>query len=333
RGSQPIVVSRKPDSTPVSEDVVAFYSELYNPGSLQVPLRPQRPHPKSSDPPTDLLKAFHLDAVQKAIRDYPVARSAGPDGIHPILYKRLANAGLAQLLAHLFELCVRSGVTPTRWNTSLVHPIPKGGVTVQASEEAGVRANTFQTIDQLRPISLTAVVRRLFEKCFLAGLSTEEKAFHPGQAGFRSGFSTVSHALVAHTDAARGDCFQAFVDLKQAYDRTLMPVLFAKLERRGFSREKLALLYSLSIGTRSYVNINGTLSLSAFERMRGLFQGSLLAPFLFNVYIDDVPDAVQLPTSTPDGTDTLLYADDIKMKASSRAELREMIRRLQAWCS
>ncbi|KAE8235024.1 hypothetical protein A4X13_0g9645, partial [Tilletia indica] len=280
RGSQAVLVSRYPESRTVSEDAMAFYGELYTPDvpeDFQMPFRPLR----QPEPDPELLKAFHLDAVQRAIQDYPVARSAGPDGIHPVLIKALAEDGLGQLLAHLFELCARSGLTPLRWNTSLVHPIPKGAATAHANvpdaETSGVRQNEFRTIEEMRPISLTVLFRRLFEKCLLASFTPADNLFHPAQAGFRSGHSTVSHALVAHTDAAQGgECYQVFIDLKQAYDRTAMPRLFNKLSARGMHPAKLALIYSLSIGTRSYINVNGTMSPTSFERIRGLFQGSLL---------------------------------------------------------
>ncbi|KAE8209848.1 hypothetical protein CF319_g9462, partial [Tilletia indica] len=156
------------------------------------------------------------------------------------------------------------------------------------------------------------------------------------QAGFRSGHSTVSHALVAHTDAAQGgECYQVFIDLKQAYDRTAMPRLFNKLSARGMHPAKLALIYSLSIGTRSYINVNGTMSPTSFERIRGLFQGSLLAPYLFNVYIDDLPTEVNIPTEdeSDDATQTLLYADDLKLRASTREKLKDMLQRLENWCT
>ncbi|KAE8217127.1 hypothetical protein CF319_g8716 [Tilletia indica] len=330
RGSQSVLVSRTPETTTVADDVKTFYIDLYSTKTIEGSKMPFRPPPSSQD--DDLLRAFHHDAVDKAIREYSSSRSSGPDAIHHVLIKALANAGLTHWLSHLFELCALSGMTPTRWNTSIIHPIPKGASTIQRDEEAGVLHNDVRTIAEMRPISLTVMFRRLFEKCFLASFTPAEMAFHPGQAGFRTGYSTISQALVSHSDATQKGGYQAFVDLKQAYDRTVMLKLFSKLERRGFSPSKMALFYSLNVGTRSYVNINGALTLNAIPRTRGLFQGSLLAPFLFNVYIDDVPDSIRVDSTPESGTDTLLYADDIKIRADTRDKLQVMLTKLQYWC-
>ncbi|KAJ9087718.1 hypothetical protein DSO57_1030383 [Entomophthora muscae] len=82
-----------------------------------------------------------------------------------------------------------TGVTPACWNMSIVCPIPKKQTSVH--------------IDSFRPIALTEMFCRMFEKCLLRAF---ERSFSlrrvanccPTQAGFRKGFSTQSHALYSH---------------------------------------------------------------------------------------------------------------------------------------
>ncbi|PVU98886.1 hypothetical protein BB559_001192 [Furculomyces boomerangus] len=55
------------------------------------------------------------------------------------------------------------------------------------------------TIDGLRPISLTVMMRQIFEISLQKYLNRTELAnFNCIQAGFRSGFSTTSHAIVGN---------------------------------------------------------------------------------------------------------------------------------------
>ncbi|EFX60362.1 hypothetical protein DAPPUDRAFT_124434, partial [Daphnia pulex] len=112
-----------------------------------------------------------------------------------------------------------------------------------------------------------------------------------------------------------------FVDWKNAYDTISLPLLWRKLAQRGLPACVGLLLQALFDHTNGRAVIHGCLS-PGFARTRGLLQGSLLSPLLFNIFIDDLADQltkfVDPECPVPPA---LLYADDICLLARTPRRL------------
>lgn len=255
-----------------------------------------------------------------AIRQYPSGRSPGIDGIDNRVMKCLLDSpSFLACLSRLFSLCYESEYTPRRWNESIIHPIQKN-------------PSLPHIIANCRPISLTAIFRRLFEKILLTDL-IPTVSLNCGQAGFRSGFSCVTQALVADEALHHGSHINVFIDLKAAYDRVSISRLLNKLYTKNVHPKLVNILSSLFSQCSSKVAVNGALSPS-FPRERGLFQGSLLAPWLFNVYIDDL--AAELNNSNNFSSSPfppcLLFADDILLQTCELDPMLKMLNTVERWC-
>jgi hypothetical protein len=90
-------------------------------------------------------------------------------------------------------MILNSGYTPSRWNLSKIFPLPKGST-------IGKTHPALET----RPVALTQMMRRYFEKYLRIewkslGLCKHDK----NQAGFREGYSTFSHAILANTTQSK----------------------------------------------------------------------------------------------------------------------------------
>ena len=114
----------------------------------------------------------------------------------------------------------------------------------------------------------------------------------PNQYGFREGHST-SHALINFirnvTNAIDNEeiMLGIFLDLSKAFDTLGHDNLIYKLQLYGIRGVVLDLLKNYVQNRRQYVVINGFKSESKLLRC-GVPQGSILAPLLFLIYINDL---------------------------------------------
>lgn len=272
-----------------------------------------------------LLFYFSESAIQDQMKDYPKSVACGEDSIHIKILLSLLPAAIGRVLECLFQFFVLCGVTPKRWNHSLVYPKPKSSESL--------------TVDKCRPIALTSMLRRLFEKCFLSALCNHSslaplQKFSPTQAGFRRGFSSITQAIYAHEVAVRFNLHHVFLDLKSAYDTVPLQKLFEGLVRRGVSPGAISLLIHLFHECKSSIVVNG-LKTVAINKERGLMQGSVLSPLLFNLFIDDL--AVLLDQRFPllDSVcySAIFFADDIKLQHHDATALQQLLNCLGVWLS
>lgn len=256
------------------------------------------------------------DIVQ-AIKAYPDSKAPGLDGLDRRTLRCLCKSTMfIPLLTRLFHWCISCEYTPRRWNISLIHPIPKPG------KDADFIANR-------RPVALTAIFRRIFEKIMLPFISGTDK-YDKGQGGFRKGFSCMTQILLAEQCRKSGLIHQIFLDLESAYDRVLIYKLLPKLAENKLQPKVIKLVESLFTNCSSIIAVNGALS-SNIPRTKGLFQGSLLSPDLFNWYINDL--AVDLNRESEPGLpNCLLFADDIQLQSRSIEKGQHMLDTVGSWC-
>ena len=74
-----------------------------------------------------------------------------------------------------------------------------------------------------------------------------------------------------------------------------------------------------------------------FEVRRGVKQGCILSPILFNIFINDIiPFIKQINTGIHNTEEVLicilLYADDIALLAEKEEDLQSLIDKVNTWC-
>ena len=256
--------------------------------------------------------------VAATIKAYPSGKSPGLDGIdRRVLWLLTAAPTFMELLTALYNTCLATGFTPRRWNTSVIAPIPKQG-------------KDPKYISNRRPVALTCLFRRIFEKTILTTI-VKSVELNRGQAGFRNGFSCATQVLLA--EQARHNNTQnirVFLDLKSAYVSVPVDKVIVKLANKGVDRYLIKLVESLLTDCSTVIAVNGTLSeLVLLEK--GLFQGSLLSPILFDVFIDDLATAINgdIGNEIPEG---LLFADDILLQSSTECRMHALLGQLEEWC-
>jgi hypothetical protein len=116
----------------------------------------------------------------------------------------------------------------------------------------------------------------------------------------------------------------AFLDIEKAFVTTWQNVLQYKLSKMNFSATFIKLI-SVFLSNRNFsASVEGEISTPRIMKA-GVPQGSVLSPTLFNMYINDTPQAI--------GVHLALFADDTYPYATERKEgyvLRKLQRELNS---
>src|ERR1700682_2574465 len=239
---------------------------------------------------------FSSYEIQQSARSIRCNTATGPDGIHARFIKH-GGSQLHKAMSVLFQYSWQYGVVPTQWRMANVCTIYKG---------EGERASAAS----YRPISITSVVIRFFERLILrriwrvvepqipagtnaANIPAELRSrISASQAGFRNGFCTLDHLLSCRFTLDRvyeqgGELPVAFIDIAKAYDKTWKAGVLLKCHRMGIYGRCWRWLDALLHGRRMRVGSHQHHS-DWHDVPEGLPQGSVLVPLLFLIFINDV---------------------------------------------
>ena len=267
------------------------------------------------------------------IKQLKPGKAPGTDYIPPDLI--MSNADWwAPVLASLFTWIDKTACFPEDWGLAIVVPIYKRG-------NRGDPAN-------YRPISLLNTISKLYARHLLGKLQDwllDENILAEEQAGFRLGRSTIDQGLILHHLASKysalkgGALYAAFIDFKSAFDLIPRERLWTKFEITSIDKRLLLLMRRLHENTHLRVLCNSVGILSnQVSVLNGVRQGCILAPTLFNFYINGLVGNLSNPNfhqpklaSRP--ISTLLYADDAVLLSTTCVGFRRLLRSFSTYCN
>ena len=148
-------------------------------------------------------------------------------------------------------------------------------------------------VENYRPVSVPPTVSKIFERIIQKQIfNCIGKCLFLLLCGYRKEFCT-QHALLALTEGRKfcldkqGFARALLIDLSKAFGTINHELLIAKLHAYGFSTDALEILLSYLQDRWQRLKINTTFS-SSTQLLQVVPQGSVLAPILFNIYINDI---------------------------------------------
>ena len=241
---------------------------------------------------------FEIDEVYQILKELNPSKAAGPDGIHGNVLKNCARS-LAYPLSILFNLSYVTGCIPPDWKLASVVPVFKKG--------------DKKSVENYRPISLTSLVMKVFERSIKKVLLNSCKnLLDTRQHGFLNDRSCdtqmipfIQDLTLSLNDKCRTDII--YFDFAKAFDSVSHDLILYKLKHE-FNINGLLLRFIKAYleGRLQHVVVGGFTS-SSKPVHSGVPQGSILGPLLFVLFINDMFLCIT------DETNIALYADDTKI--------------------
>lgn len=272
---------------------------------------------------TEFEKYFSANHISDFFNRYPKQRSPGHDGLHARILDALLESRLPTMLEECFIKIIRTGIIPESWKLSSTFPLAK--------------SSTSTSIEEFRPVALTVMNRRCFEALTLRAINGMEscrtlRTFNYAQTGFVAKHGCIQSLLIGQEIHDRGFSTSVYIDLEKAYDRVNLNLLTADLYRRHTPPVLIRLIQDLFMGCKTRVVVNGKLT-DTISLHTGLFQGSILSPFLWNVYMDDLANALNGPLRP--FPRAIFFADDIRLffKRSEVHLIQAQLDMISNWCT
>lgn len=254
----------------------------------------------SSDPLDVPFSLVELKIVLSRVKD----SSPGHDGI-PYSFLRNACESFLSYYLDLVNSILISGIIPRLWKSQLIIPILK------PNKDSADPCS-------YRPIALSSVLLKTMEhliKNRLEWFVESNNLLSSPQFGFRKGRSTMDSLSMLTTDiriafSSGKSVVAAFLDVKAAYDNVQLPILLEKLRLLNAPIRLSNLIIKLLADRLITLRGNDRDIAPSRSIWKGLPQGSVLSPLLFNIYTADLHSA-------RGQCNILQYADDILLYCSN----------------
>ena len=288
-----------------------------------------------------LNQPFTIDEVAFAVKSTNNHKSSGPDNIPseafsiPIKFcDDLNSSHMLQCLHNIFNTCFSMESTPSEWSHSYIMPLFK-----QGDKRDPLNWRPISLINSIAKIYSCLIYNRLNTFCNVNNKLSQQ------QFGFRNHLSIdeplfiFNQLLEQHVIDNRHQLFVCCIDSTKAYDMLWRDGLWYHLHNIGIVGKMWRVIKNLYNNTSASVIINGILT-ESFLIDKGVKQGDVLSPLLFNIYTDPLSSFIHLHYHSSSHCcigdvqlTHLMYADDLLLFATSADDLQLLLNVVQDYFS
>lgn len=263
--------------------------------------------------------------VINAIKTAKTGKAVGPDDIPSEILKLFMDENIP-IVVRLFNAIYSTGIIPQDWLQSTFVTLPKTSSAKKCSDY-----RTISLMSHVLKIFLKIVHNRIYRKI--------EENISNTQFGFRNGFGTRDalfgyQVLLQRCWDMNQSVYVCFIDYEKAFDRVRHDKLMKILCDIGLDNTDLTIIKNLYWQQKARVQVDYTLS-EEINIMRGVRQGCILSPLLFNIYaeaifteaLDNMGEGIVV-NGHP--INNLRYADDTILLASSFNDLQRLLQRVDS---
>lgn len=234
--------------------------------------------------------------TNKKLNQLDCNKGAGADNIGPLFLKKL-HSHITKPLTILFNKCIEEGNFPNKWKLALIMPLHKSGAK--------------SIISNYRPISKLSIIPKIFESLVHDVVYPHvESSIIQQQHGFMKKKSTLTNLMlysnfIFESVDQRTQVDAIYTDFRKAFDKVDHLLMLKKLAFNGIKGNLLRWFASYLSKRTQKIMIAGHESSTA-EVTSGVFQGSVLGPLLYILFINDISQCFI-------HSKFLMFADDLKI--------------------
>lgn len=266
------------------------------------------------------------DEILHALRTMKSGKVPGPDNIYIELLKLFDdNDGLLDLLTELFNDVYDTGQIPSKWLISTFLTIPKKTTSRKCDDY-----RLISLINHITKLFLKVIHRRIYSKC--------EEHISETQFGFREGLGTREaifslQVLIQRCRDVSQDVHICFIDFSKAFDNVRHDKLIQILKTSNIDEKDIRVITNLYWEQRATVKLDNANVSEEMKICRGVRQGCVLSPTLFNLYSEGIfreaLEGQQGIKINGQPINNIRYADDTAIIASSLTDLQQLVERVK----
>ena len=258
-----------------------------------------------------------VSEVEKTIRDLKIGKAPGMDQITTEMIKALDEYPV-KVLTGFCNIIYNNGKIPGDTNDSIIREMPEKTKATKCEEH-----RTLSLMSHVLKLMLEIILRR--SKFFEEEISDAQSGFINGK-GTREGIFTLHTINERYTDLNR-DVFTCFIDYEKAFDKVNHKKMVECLINVGLRGKEIRFIRNLYWEQKAFIKLENSLS-KEINIKRGVRQGCVLSPFLFNLYTELIftnMDELEGVNIGGHNINNLRYADDTVLLAENQEQLQKVV--------